>query len=85
MSRLLKHMLMLSAAMAAVAGESPYYQKSRGSYFDAQAAIDKDFKVHDKDDDRQLRPFKVKGETIMAYSKKDAIKRYNHHKKGKKK
>ena len=82
MSSLLKHMLMLSAAMAAVAGESPYSQKSRGSYFDAQAAREKDFKVHDKDNDRQLRPFKVKGKTVMAYSKKDAIIRWKHQKKG---
>lgn len=82
MSRLLKHMLMLSAAMAACAGESPYSQKSRGSYFDAQAAREKDFKVHDRDNDRQLRPFKVKGYTIMAYSKKDAIIRWKHQKKG---
>lgn len=75
-------MLLLSAAMAAAAGESPYAQMSRGSYFDVQAAREKDFKVHDKDNDRQLRPFKVKGCTIMAYSKKDAIIRWKHQKKG---
>jgi len=57
-------------------------QRPRGSYFDVQAARDKDFKVHDKDNDRQLRPFKVKGCTIMAYSKKDAIIRWKHQKKG---
>ena len=82
MSRLLKNMLLLSAAMAAAAGESPYSQRSRGSYFDVQVAREKDFKVHDKDNDRQLRPFKVKGCTIMAYSKKDAIIRWKHQKKG---
>ena len=81
MGRLLREMLLLSAAMAAAAGESPYSQRSRGSYFDAQAAREKDFKVHDKDNDRQLRPFKVKGCTIMAYSKKDAIIRWKHQKK----
>ena len=81
MSRLLKHMLLLSAAMAAAAGESPYSQKLRGSYFDAQVAREKDFKVHDKDNDRQLRPFKVKGKVVMAYSKKDAIIRWKHSKK----
>ncbi len=27
---------------------------------------------------KTLREFKVKGKTILAYSKKDAIKRYNH-------
>lgn len=27
---------------------------------------------------KQLQEFQVQGETIMAYSKKDAIKRFNH-------
>ena len=30
------------------------------------------------DSKRQLREFKVKGKVILAYSKKDAIKRINH-------
>lgn len=29
---------------------------------------------------RELREFRVKGKTVMAYSKKDAIKRMNHKK-----
>lgn len=29
---------------------------------------------------RELREFRIKGEVIMAYSKKDAIKRMNHRK-----
>ena len=29
---------------------------------------------------KQLQEFQVQGETIMAYSKKDAIKRFNHRK-----
>lgn len=30
------------------------------------------------DSKRQLREFKVKGKVVLAYSKKDAIKRVNH-------
>lgn len=37
------------------------------------------------DNDRQLMPFKVKGQVVMAYSKKDAIIRWKHQKKGGKK
>lgn len=74
---------LLAQIMMAVAeqGNNPGSFGNR-SYFDAQAAREKDFKVHDKDNDRQLSPFKVKGCTIMAYSKKDAIIRWKHQKKG---
>lgn len=30
------------------------------------------------DSKRQLREFKIKGKVVLAYSKKDAIKRINH-------
>ena len=75
--------MLLAQLMMAAASEHPF-ATGRGSrsYFDVQAAREKDFKVHDKDNDRQLRPFKVKGCTIMAYSKKDAIIRWKHQKKG---
>lgn len=77
MSRLLKNMMALAMLAAASQGNVPGSFGNR-SYFDAQAAREKDFKVHDRDNDRQLRPFKVKGKTVMAYSKKDAIKRLKH-------
>lgn len=70
--------LLMSLACQSLDG----YPHSRGSYFDARAAREKDFKVHDRDNDRQLRPFKVNGETVMAYSKKDATIRWKHQKKG---
>lgn len=38
----------------------------------------RDYRYHDRDRDRQLRVFHVHGEAIMAYSKKDAIKRWVH-------
>ena len=72
----------MALLMAAACQSLDGYPHSRGSYFDTQAAREKDFKVHDQDNDRQLRPFKVKGCTIMAYSKKDAIIRWKHQKKG---
>lgn len=84
MSKSLKYMLLLAAGMAAAASEHPFATSNRsGSYFDAQAAREKDFKVHDRDNDRQLRPFNIKGKTIMAYSKKDAIIRLKHQNKRK--
>lgn len=83
MSRLLKHMLLLAAGMAAAASEHPFASGNSGSHFDVEAARAKDFKVHDKDNDRQLRPFNIKGKTIMAYSKKDAIIRLKHQNKRK--
>lgn len=43
--------------------------------FNSRIARERQFKVHDRDNDRQLRPFHVKGEVVMAYSKKDAITR----------
>lgn len=36
------------------------------------------YRFHDKDRDRQLVPFHVHGEVVMAYSRKDAIKRWVH-------
>lgn len=71
--------MLLAQLMMAAASEHPF-ATGRGSrsYFDDQAARERDFKVHDRDNDRQLRPFKVKGKTVMAYSKKDAIKRLKH-------
>ena len=92
MSRLLKNMLMLSAAMAACAGESPYSQRTRGSYFDAQVAIrsdltekaeEKAIKVFGKNAKQLLLGAPIKGKTVMAYSKKDAIIRLKHQNKRK--
>ena len=36
------------------------------------------FRWRDKDRDRTLVPFHVHGEVVMAYSRKDAIKRWVH-------
>ena len=36
------------------------------------------YRFHDKDLDRQLQPFRIPGEPVMAYSRKDAIKRWVH-------
>ena len=80
-----KAMMQMALLMAAACQSLDGYPHSRGSYFDTQAAREKDFKVHDKDNDRQLRPFNVKGQVVMAYSKKDAIIRWKHQMKGGKK
>ena len=77
-----KTMVQMALLMAAACKSLDGYPHSRGSHFNAQATRDNDFKVHDKDNDRQLRPFKVKGQVVMAYSKKDAIIRWKHQKKG---
>lgn len=36
------------------------------------------YRFHDRDRDRQLSLFHVHGEPVMAYSRKDAIKRWVH-------
>lgn len=77
-----KKMMQMALLMAAACQSLDGYPHSRGSYFDNKQREKKDFKVHDKDNDRQLRPFKVKGQVVMAYSKKDAIIRWKHQRKG---
>lgn len=36
------------------------------------------YKANIKKDNKELREYKIKGQKVMAYSKKDAIKRLNH-------
>ena len=70
---------MMALAMAMAGAPRPFGTRYP---FNSRRARERSFKVHDRDNDRQLRPFKVKGCTIMAYSKKDAIIRWKHQRKG---
>lgn len=70
----MKQMLLATAAMCAVAQKyDPYFvNRKEGMSFNS------DYKV--KSTTKELREFTIKGTRIMAYSKKDAIKRLNHKK-----
>ncbi|MDC2620829.1 hypothetical protein PO367_03960 [Bacteroides ovatus] len=68
----LKQMLLATAAMCAAAQSyNPYsINREEGMVFNP------DYKVNSSV--KELREFTIKGEKVMAYSKKDAIKRLNH-------
>ena len=38
------------------------------------------YRANIKEDNKELREYTIKGQKVMAYSKKDAIKRLNHKK-----
>ena len=65
---------MLSMAMAANGGN--IYGIPRGKRVDRN-----NYRADIKEDNRELREYIIKGQKVMAYSKKDAIKRLNHKKK----
>jgi hypothetical protein len=68
----MKQMLLATAAMCAVAqGYNPYAGKR-----EERMAFNPDYKV--KTSVKKLREFTIKGNKVMAYSKKDAIKRLKH-------
>lgn len=73
MSRM-KQMLLATAAMYAVAQRYDPYSVNRkeGMTFNPDYKVKLSFK--------ELRKFTIKGNKIMAYSKKDTIKRLNHKK-----
>lgn len=70
----LKQMLLATAAMCAAAHSyNPYsVNRKEGMTFNP------DYKV--KSSTKELREFTIKGKKVMAYSKKDAIKRLKHKK-----
>lgn len=73
MSRM-KQMLLAAAAMCAVAQKYDPYSVNR----EERMTFNPDYKV--KSEVKELREFTIKGTRIMAYSKKDAIKRLKHKK-----
>ena len=70
----MKQMLLATAAMCAVAQRYDPYSVNRKEGM----TFNPDYKV--KSSVKELREFTIKGTRIMAYSKKDAIKRLNHKK-----
>lgn len=57
-----------------IVGNPEEYRKKHST----KVRFSKYYRFHDRDRDRQLRSFSVHGEPVMAYSKKDAIKRWVH-------
>lgn len=74
----LSRLFMMTAAMVASCSDDVYYTRNfnRDQY---RKEIDtNNYKANEKAHDKILREYKIKGKTIMAYSKKDAIKRLKH-------
>lgn len=70
----LKQILLATAAMCAAAQNyAPYSMNLKEGM-----AFNPDYKVNSSV--KELREFIIKGKKVMAYSKKDAIKRLNHKK-----
>lgn len=57
-----------------IVGNPEEYRKKHST----KVKFSKYYRFHDSDRDRQLRQFSVHGELVMAYSKKDALKRWVH-------
>jgi hypothetical protein len=74
MSRM-KAMMLMAATMAAAAYRNPYEERPRGE----QMSFNPNYRP--KPVRRELREFTVKGQKIMAYSKKDAVTKLRHQKK----
>ncbi len=72
MRRFLRHILPF-LALGAVGGDNVYKK-----LHSTKVRFSRYYRFHDKDRDRQLRYFSVHGEPVMAYSKKDALKRWVH-------
>ena len=70
----MKQMLLAAAAMCAVAQKYDPYSVNRKEGM----TFNPNYKV--KLLTKELREFTIKGQKVMAYSKKDAIKRLNHNK-----
>ena len=70
----MRQMLLATAAMCAVAQKyDPYFVNRKEGM-----AFNPDYKV--KSSVKELREFTIKGKKVMAYSKKDAIKRLRYKK-----
>ena len=73
MGRLLRRYLPMIASVLGVSNSEEYRKKHS-----TKVRFSKYYHYHDRDKDRRLQPFHVHGEVVMAYSKKDAIKRWVH-------
>ncbi len=69
-----KHIMAALAMGMLMAGEDPIYGIPRRSHSNVQRSPAKPIKVQPK----PTKIFRVYGVEIEAYSKKDALKRYNH-------
>ena len=75
MSKLLKRLLPFLVLGGLIGGDGEnVYRKLHSS----KEKFSKFYRYHDPDRDRTLVPFHVHGDVVMAYSRKDAIKRWVH-------
>ena len=72
----IKNLLYTAAALTLCANDVYH----TGNYINGLKCDTNNYKANEKTDNKILRVYKVKGYNIMAYSKKDAIKRLKHYK-----
>lgn len=76
----LNPIFMMTAAMLASCQDDVYYTRNFNTDQYRLQVDHTNYKANEKADNKILREYKIKGKTIMAYSKKDAIKRLKHSK-----
>lgn len=76
----LNPLFMMAAAMVASYPNEIYYPRDFNTDQYRLRVNRNNYKANEKAHDKILREYKIKGKTIMAYSKKDAIKRLKHYK-----
>ena len=74
MKRKFLRLILPFLALGMAGDDKNVYQKLNQS----KVRFSKYYRYHDPDRDRRLRSFSIHGELVMAYSKKDAIKRWVH-------
>ena len=72
----IKNLLYTAAALTLCASDVYH----TGKYTNELKCDTNNYKANEKPDNKTLREYIIKGKTIMAYSKKDAIKRLKHYK-----
>lgn len=76
----IKTSLFTTAALAFCANDNVYHIRNFNKDRYRIQADCNNYKANEKADNKILREYKIKDKTIMAYSKKDAIKRLKHSK-----
>ena len=76
----IKTLLFTTAALAFCANDNVYHTRNFNTDQYGLQVDRNNYRANEKPDNKILREYKIKGKTIMAYSKKDAIKRLKHSK-----
>jgi hypothetical protein len=74
-NKTIKEVMVLTMLSMAYSNGGGIYGIPRGKRVDRN-----NYRANIKEDNKELREYTIKGQKVMAYSKKDAIKRLNHKK-----